>query len=560
VSHRAARRAAGLVVLVALALGGTVAPARAQTAGSAPRTTDLRFPPGPPDEPPEGYRMSAAEVTRLAERIPAVREERAEHRGSYARPYLKGATRWQVSFHVPPRREGEPAEEIAQVIVNDRTKRVVEAWTGFQVIWPMARGYPGAFGRTVNAPYVWLPLCLLFLLPFLRPPWRLIHLDLAVLLAFGISYAYFNAAELGVSVPLVYPLLLYVLARMLLVARARGRPGGDAPRPPLRLLLGPEFLGIAIVFLVGFRIGLNVTDSNVIDVGYSGVIGADRVSEGTSPYGSFPPENGRGDTYGPLAYYAYVPFELAFPWSGRWDDLPAAHAAAIAFDVLAAGGLWLLGRRLRGPTLGLLLAYLWLTYPFTLLTANCNANDGLVAVLLIAFMLVVAAPLTRGAAVAAAGLTKFAPLALGPLAMTYRGGGRPGESAPAGLRRAPLVLLGLLLAAAVLLIPVATAAGGLERFYDRTLGFQAGRESPFSVWGYYRGLDGLQVAVTVGAALVAVAVAVVPRRRDVVGVAALGAAVLVAVQLTVDHWFYLYLVWFLPLVLVALLAPHEEPG
>ena len=33
----------------------------------------------------------------------------------------------------------------------------------------MARGYPGAFGRRVNALYVWLPLCLLFLAPFFCP-------------------------------------------------------------------------------------------------------------------------------------------------------------------------------------------------------------------------------------------------------------------------------------------------------------------------------------------------------------------------------------------------------
>ena len=39
--------------------------------------------------------------------------------------------------------------------------------------------------------------------------------------------------------------------------------------------------------------------------------------------------------------------------------------------------------------------------------------------------------------------------------------------------------------------------------------------------------------------------------------AALGAAVLIALQLTVTHWFYLYLVWFLPLLLVALIA---RPG
>jgi hypothetical protein len=53
----------------------------------------------------------------------------------------------------------------------------------------------------------------------------------------------------------------------------------------------------------------------------------------------------------------------------------------------------------------------------------------------------------------------------------------------------------------------------------------------------------------------ALAVAVVPRRRDLVTVSALAAAVLIAAQLAVTHWFYLYIVWFLPPLLVALIAP-----
>ncbi len=41
-----------------------------------------------------------------------------------------------------------------------------------------------------------------------------------------------------------------------------------------------------------------------------------------------------------------------------------------------------------------------------------------------------------------------------------------------------------------------------------------------------------------------------------VEVAALGAAVLIALQLGISHWFYLYIPWFFPLVLIALLAAH----
>ena len=61
----------------------------------------------------------------------------------------------------------------------------------------------------------------------------------------------------------------------------------------------------------------------MIDVGYAGTIGADRITHGDPLWGEgeFPDDNRFGDTYGPVNYYAYVPFELALPWSGEWDEL-----------------------------------------------------------------------------------------------------------------------------------------------------------------------------------------------------------------------------------------------
>ena len=43
-----------------------------------------------------------------------------------------------------------------------------------------------------------------------------------------------------------------------------------------------------------------------------------------------------------------------------------------------------------------------------------------------------------------------------------------------------------------------------------------------------------------------------PRQKTLVQVAALGAALLIGLQLTAQHWFYLYIVWFYPLLLVGL--------
>ena len=97
---------------------------------------------------------------------------------------------------------------------------------------------------------------------------------------------------------------------------------------------------------------------------------------------------------------------------------------------------------------------------------------------------------------------------------------------------------------------------GLATFWDRTIGNQAGRDSPFSVWGQ-ADLGWLHTIVKAFAVGLALLVAFRPRARGPVTVAALGAAVMIAVQLTVEHWFYLYIPWFLPFLLVALLARNE---
>ncbi len=491
------------------------------------------------NKPPAGYRLTASQVERIAAAVPKIVAER--HRHPTARPYeyTKGPGRWQVSWFSP----GPNGKELAQVYVDDATGKVTEAWTGFQVAWTMARGYPGAFGRRVNAWYVWLPLCLLFVVPFI--PWRrrptLLHLDLLVLLAFSISLALFNHALIGISVPIVYPFLIYLLIRAVMLGFGRG-----VPREPLRLLVPASWLAVAIVFLVGFRVGLNVANSNVIDVGYAGVIGADKLVHGKPLYGHWPADNVHGDTYGPVNYYTYVPFRAIFGWSGTWDDLPAAHAAAIAFDLLTLLGLYFLGRRIRGPTTGTVLAYMWAAYPFTLYSLNSNSNDSLVAMLLVLALLVITSAPARGAAAALAGFAKFAPLILAPLFM--RGvGGWP--------RKRSLVayVLAFALTSVVVMLPV-LLDGNLHTFWKDTIVSQVDRSSPFSIWGLWGGIGVFQHLVQGFAVGLAIVVAFVPRQRTVVEVAALGAAVIIAFQLGLTHWFYLYIPWFFPLLIVAVIG------
>ena len=368
-----------------------------------------------------------------------------------------------------------------------------------------------------------------------------------MLLGFSISLAFFNHADIGLSVPLVYPFLIYLLVRMLLLALGRG-----IPRRPLEVLVPTHWLLAGVVFLIGLRVGLNVLNSNVIDVGYAGVIGADKLIHGHLLYGLWPHDNAYGDTYGPVSYFAYVPFRLIFGWSGSWDSLPAAHAASITFDLLTVLGLYLLGRRLRGHALGVVLMYAWVAYPFTLFTLSSNTNDALVAALVVFALLAIGSAPGRGVLGALAGMTKFAPFALAPLLL--RGTGRrPSE------RSAAIWIVSFAVTAFVAMLPV-VLNGDLGFFWHDSVAYQSSRITPFSIWGLWGGLDGVQRLLQGAAAALAVGVAYVPisRGRGPVEVAALGAAVLIALQLTVNYWLYPYIVWFFPLVAVAIFAAHPE--
>ncbi|HVC06277.1 MAG TPA: hypothetical protein VND98_01655 [Solirubrobacterales bacterium] len=490
--------------------------------------------------------ITATQATRIANRDPKAIEERRNNRHLTPSPTMNGGN-WEVGYFAGNR-------EVALVIVDPATGAVREAWTGYQVAWKMARGYPGAFGHKLDAPYVFIPLCALFLLGLIdwRRRWRIANLDLLVLIGFGVSFAFFNRGEIGVSVPLQYPPLLYLLGRALWVG-LRGRGEGIRPAWPAAWLL------IASLFLIGFRIGLNVAESGVIDVGYAGVVGADRIAHGQPIYGNFPQNIAQGDTYGPVNYLAYVPFERIWPWSGTWNDLPAAHAAAVAFDLLTFGFLILLGIRIRpgpeGRRLAATLAFGWAAFPYTAYVLESNSNDSLVAMLLVAMLLVLARPAARGAVAALATLTKFAPVVLAPMLLTYRPAAqrerRAGRGAAVrGAARFALAFLAVSLL--VLLWPAIDP--GLRTFYERTIAYQAGRDSPFSIWGQVPSLEPLRIALLGVTAALSLFLAFRPRRKTLIQVAALGAALLLALQITMHHWFYLYIVWFYPLLLVALVA------
>jgi hypothetical protein len=499
------------------------------------------------------HRLTEAQAIKHARRqAPMVAAERRRWGPLDPTATAKPGT-WQVDFYAD-------GTERIQVIIDDATGDVTETWTGYQIAWQMARGYPDQFGHKLNAPYVWIPLAAIFFFALLdfRRKWRMVHVDLLVLLSFGISEIYFNQGNIGVSVPLTYPPLVYLLARMIWVG-FRGAGEGLRPSTPT------AWLAVGGAFLLGFRIALNIADSGVIDVGYAGVIGADHLVHGQAIWNNFPSDNSFGDTYGPFNYYAYVPFELALPWSGTWDNLPAAHAAAIAFDLATVGGLFALGRRLRagraGTRLGVVFGFAWAAYPFTDYALQSDSNDALVAALLVWALVVFASPVKRAALLGLSIATKFAPLPLVPLfAAGDRGLLTRGDESRSLLRRwRPVGIFFLALAVVIgAMLALPAIDPGLATFYDRTVKSQLDRTSPFSVWGQDHSLEWLQTAFKVFAVGLALLVAFLPRRRSLPQVAALAAAVVIAVEITAEHWFYLYIPWFFGLLLAGLTAATSE--
>jgi hypothetical protein len=125
------------------------------------------------------------------------------------------------------------------------------------------------------------------------------------------------------------------------------------------------------------------------------------------------------------------------------------------------------------------------------------------------------------------------------------------------VRALTLYTLAFLAMAALVSIP-AFSHDSLHTIYERTIAYQSNRGSPFSVWGLY-GLRGLEHVVEIVAVAIALALAIVPRRPDLVGLSAACAATILVVQLGIEHWFYLYIPWFFPLVIVALLGRLSDP-
>jgi len=203
------------------------APAGAEDQGTAGFQPPVVTVPSVLPETPFFYKVDASTAINRSDENPTIQRLRRRLGPLSAVPSAT-PDHWEVAYA----QNGKP---VGLTFVDPQTGKVTEAWTGAQVIWPMARGYTGQFGHILNAPYVWIPLALVFFFGLfdLRRWRRLAHLDLLFLLSFGISQIYFNDGEIGVSAPLVYVPLVYLFGRMAWIGfKGRGSGLGRRSRSP----------------------------------------------------------------------------------------------------------------------------------------------------------------------------------------------------------------------------------------------------------------------------------------------------------------------------------------
>ena len=411
---------------------------------------------------------------------------------------------WSVDFI---RREGARA---GRGLRRRRDRRITETRTGPQVAWQMARGYEGAFGRAVNEPQIWIPLLVAFLIPLLR--WRRIvswhTLDLwrcsrpSRLAGRGST-----GGDLHVGAPRL-PAHGLPRGRACLdrdppagprppttdEARTPRRSPTSGPAPPRAgLRLVPH---VALCALMLFALGLRYRLERVrCERDRRRLRRRDRRRPDRprgDPVRDFPGDCGQCDTYGPVTYLTYVPFEAVFPWIGKWNDLPAAHGAAVLFDLAALGGMLVLGWRHRRAAAGGRPRPRVGGVPVHRVCAGEQLErlaDGGRLIWGLAF----AAPAAGACSAGARGSASSRPRSSSALVAAIR------SRAPRGRRRACRPSSRGL--AACPRSPPAgsscsTGSTACARSGRARSAYQIDRDSPFSLWGQYPGLRPVQIGLT----------------------------------------------------------------
>ena len=389
----------------------------------------------------------------------------------------------------------------------------------------MARGYEGQFGHMLNAPYVWIPLAAIFLLgllDFRRPGGS----PTSTCSSCSRSGSRSSSSTRPTSASRSRSSTRRSSTCWCGCSGSASAARGDGPAARRRRSPGwrsPR------VFLLGFRIALNIADSGVIDVGYAGVIGADQITHGRAdlrrgrvprrqPASATP--TGRSTTTPTSRSSSRCPGAAPGTTcrpptrrrsSSTWRRSPGCSCSAVR---LSGRGARPRARASSSPSPG---------SPTRTPTSPCSrtpttrwsprcssgrwsSSHGRSP----------AAPCSRSRRWPSSRRWRSAPL--------FAAGDDAGSSsderrAPSGLSRPrlePVLLFVRSPSSAVVALMLARAVRSTRAcatFYDRTVDSQLDRTSPFSIWGQVDGIEWLQTALIAAAAAARRLVAFVPRRR-----------------------------------------------
>lgn len=455
----------------------------------------------------------------------------------------------------------EGRRALAQVAVN-RQGEVVQAID--------FRGLSVPYGAWIAyLPGMLIGLSALFvLMAGVAPVRRMRNLDVLASISLLAPVVLLQRRYVDASVLAAVPGLGYLMIRCL--RRAFGSPAPAGPSVPLLDLLTADWEGhrrvrllrflfavLALVFLM-----VSVSSTDAVDVIYAVMEGATKLVGGVLPYGHMPGDVIHGDTYPLLSYGLYVPIAWLSPVQSVWDSVDIALGVTA---MAALGTAWAVfravagRRRERGATrspereaAGLRGALTWLSFPPLLISVSSGTTDVVLAAVLVLALLLWRRPAIATGLLAAGAWFKLAPAALLPVRLApLRGRDMARSLAAIVLVSAPLVAL---------LIVLGGSDGPTAMLH--AMSYQLSRGSPQSLWAAL-GISWLQ-PVGQAVVLAMVAGAAVRLRRepeladDRVRMAALTGAILIALQLAANYWAFLYLVWVMPAITVALLTEPEQ--
>ena len=304
-------------------------------------------------------------------------------------------------------------------------------------------------------------------------------------------------------------------------ASARARDAGPlVPHAPLTLLV------VGLVFLTAVP---DRAERGGLERDRRGLRGGDRAPTGSrtatsSTARASPPTSSAATPTGRSTTCSTCRSSRRCPGAGAGTTSPRPTARRSRFDLLVIGGLLLLGQAAavrpggqrrsawRSPTPG------WPTRTprsrsrRTRTTRSWRSAAWRRCSRAHALRASTPPALSMGVALGLASAAKFVPLALAPLFARRRRADRVRARAPRCVHRRSRCAR-------------SCPDGGLRELYDRTVGYQASRPSPFSIWGQVDSLGWLQTVVKVAAAgLALLASPSCPGEIDLRQVAALGAA------------------------------------